>query len=126
MRFCTFLILLLSITGCAHRPARTLILSYSDFGPQSAAYETIGFEWYQWQPHGDSHPSSHDNVRVVVYDGMSLAQVQREYPVVERDRQDYRYLSLRRAVAYIDAHADELPSLLDTRKRLTSYFRYAK
>lgn len=126
MRFCTFLILLAVVTGCAHRSPRTLVLSYSDFGPQAAAYQTIGFEWYQWQSHGDSHPSSHDDVRIVVYDGLSLSQVQQKYPVVESRRQDYRYLSLHQAMAYIDANAHELPSLLDTRERLASYFSHAK
>lgn len=126
MRFCVLLVLLLNVVGCAQRSPRTLVLSYSDFGPQAAAYPVIGYEWYQWHPHGDSHPSSRDDVRVVVYDGVSLARVQQEYPVVESSQQDYRYLSLSQAMTYVDSHAHELPLLLRTRERLTSYFGHAK
>jgi hypothetical protein len=126
MRFWTLLILLLSVAGCARPSPRTLVLSYSAFGPQVAAYPLIGFEWYQWESHGDSHPSKHDDVRVVVYDGLSLTQVQQEYPVNKTNGQDYRYLSLREAMRYLDAHTNELLSIRNTRESLRSYFGDAK
>jgi hypothetical protein len=132
MRVFPLLMLVLAMAGCAHRmprshpTPRTLVLSYSDFGPQAAAYRLIGFEWYQWDAHGDYHPETRYNVRVVVYDRMPLQEVQRQYPVVKSKLQDYRYLLLREAIDYIDANARDLPALLATRKRLVSYFGYGK
>ncbi len=113
---------LLFAAGCAHHPPRTMVFAYADFGPQAAAYKHIGYDWYQWQAHGNSRPSSQDDVRVVVYDGLSLKQVKQQFPVSEIHHEDYRYLSLAQAFKYIDANAKELPSLLTTRERLTSYF----
>ena len=126
MRFYTLLILLLSVSGCVHRLPRTLVLNYSDFGPQAVAYQTIGFEWYQWNTQGHDNPKQHDNVRVVVYDGLQLKQVQQAFPVVENILQDYRYLSLQQAMLYLDAHTQYVPSLLGTRERLASYFMFGK
>src|ERR1035437_3141920 len=116
MRFCAFLILLLSAAGCAHRSPHTLVLPYSDFGPPAAAFEAIGEEWYQWNSQGPDRPEQYDNVRVVVYDGLQLEQVQQAFPVVKGKLQDYRYVSLLQAMTYLDAHTQDLPSLLDTRK----------
>lgn len=124
MRWCNVIALLVLILGCAHRSPPSLALPYAAFGPQGAAHEVIGFEWYQWQSHGDSRPSGRDDVRVVVYDGLSLNRVQREYPVFEGKRQDYRYLSLRQALKYIDGLTNDLPSLVDTRERITAHFRH--
>jgi hypothetical protein len=126
MRWCNVIALLVLALGCAHRSPPSLVLPYAAFGPQVAAHEVIGFEWYQWQSHGDSRPSVRDDVRVVVYDGLSLNRVQREYPVVEGKRQDYRYLSLRQALKYIDGLTNDLPSLVDTRERITTHFRHEK
>lgn len=126
MRWCNVIALLACAFGCAHRSPSSLVLPYSDFGPQVAAHEVIGFEWYQWQSHGDSRPSGRDDVRVVIYDALSLKRVRQQYPVVEGKRQDYRYLSLRQALKYIDGLTNDLPSLVDTRERITTHFRHGK
>lgn len=80
----------------------TLILSYSAFGPQAMAFETIGYEWYQRNRVGNCDPNApQDYVRVVIYRYISLQEAKRRYPVV-MEKQDYRYLSYEDALAYLD------------------------
>ncbi len=79
----------------------TLVLDYQDFGPQVAAHEVIGMAWWQWDAHGDPDPDSPDDVKIVVYRGISAEQVQEAFPVVEERQQDYRYLSYADAIAYL-------------------------
>ena len=122
MRFCLFALFLFGIMGCAHRPGRTLILRYEDFGPQVAAYQTIGFEWYQWNNVGDCRPWVRDGIQVVVYEGMSRRQVKKLYPVIPATKQDYRHLSLQDALQYIDHYKDDLPALQVTRDRIMAHF----
>lgn len=80
-------------------PRHTLVLRYQDFAPQAAAFELIGFEWYQWNSQGPDNPSQPDTVRVVVYRDIPLNQVKKLYPVI-RGQQDYRYISYHDALAY--------------------------
>jgi hypothetical protein len=94
--------------GCA-APARpaTTVLPYSSFGPQAMSYEALGFEWWQWQPHGDSRPREDTglrqyDVRVVVYCDTSAEDVGRLYPVDRSAEQDYRYITYDRALNYLD------------------------
>jgi len=99
------------------------VLSYEDFGPQAAAYSYIGSEWYQWDNHGGANPNIRYDVKVVVYDGMSLREVKRRYPVDEARKLDYRYLSLQKAEKYIAKYIEELPSLERTQLKLHQGFR---
>ncbi len=78
-----------------------MVLSYDEFGPQVFVYQYIGDAWYQWNTHGDSDPNKRDAVYVVVYDGMSLQEAKRRYPVDAARLQDYRYLSLKEAYAVV-------------------------
>ncbi len=95
-----------------------IVLEYGDFGPQAAAYELLGMQWFQWSGHGDSDPRSLDPIQVVVYrpDRVSLSEVRARFPVIESERQDYRYITYEDALAYLDdtlEHADaEIPSLV--------------
>ena len=66
-----------------------IVLSYDDFGPQVMSYEQIGKEWYQWNSQGPDDLNSRDDIKVVVYRNVSLDEVKRKYPVIER-QQDYR------------------------------------
>lgn len=118
------------LTGCAlshySTPKRhTLVLSYQDFGPQAAAYELIGFEWYQWNSHGSDKPAEHDDVKVVVYRDIPLADVKRRYPVLQ-GRQDYRYVTYEAAIAYCDLmlqeHRDLLGHLRNTKQKIQHHF----
>ena len=97
----------LSLVSCVERPhdapktQRTLVLPYDAFGPQVVAYSLIGFEWYQWDNHGDSSPFTTYDVHVVVYRDIPLDQVRKQFPVI-RGQQDYRYISYHDALAYCD------------------------
>jgi len=77
----------------------TVILRYEDFAPQAAAYQLIGFEWYQWNTQGPDKPGHRDDVKVVVYRDIPLEQVKRQYPLIPK-RQDYRYISYDSALQY--------------------------
>ena len=71
--------------------SETLVLRYSDFGPQIMSYELLGMDWYQWNSQGPDDPNERDDIKVVVYRNIPLDEVERSYPVIER-KQDYRYL----------------------------------
>lgn len=100
--------------GPPSRPPHTLVLAYHDFGPQVLAAERLGMEWWQWEGGGSWELDDAFDVRVVVYRGMTLAEVQAEYPTVVGEA-DYRYVSYDEAVAYLDRSLAEIagdPSLL--------------
>jgi hypothetical protein len=111
-------------TACAARPeAASTVLPYGSFGPQAMSYEVLGFEWWQWQPHGDSRPRKYD-VRVVVYCNASTDAVARLYPVDRKAERDYRHITYDRALSFLDENIqqDVDPALTDelraTRKEL--------
>lgn len=88
--------------ACASRvEAASTVLPYGSFGPQAMSYEVLGFEWWQWQPHGDSRPREYD-VRVVVYCNASSDEVARLYPVDRQAERDYRYITYDHALSYLD------------------------
>ena len=118
----------LSLVPCTVQPhdapkaQRTLVLPYDAFGPQAAAYSLIGFEWYQWDSHGDSNPNTKYDVRVVVYRGIPLDQVRKQFPVI-LGQQDYRYLSYHDALAYCDRLLREYSQLLAHLKQTKQLIR---
>jgi hypothetical protein len=87
------------------------------------SYEVLGFEWWQWQPHGDSRPREYD-IRVVVYCNASADEVSRQYPVDKKAELDFRYITYDRALSFLDENIqqDVDPALTDelraTRKEL--------
>jgi hypothetical protein len=87
------------------------------------SYEVLGFEWWQWQPHGGSRPREYD-VRVVVYCNAATDEVARLYPVDRKAERDYRYIRYDVALSYLDDNIREDidPALTDelraTRKEL--------
>lgn len=91
------------LLSCASQSnTNTLVLDYDDFGPQVIAHEIIGMQWWQWQNHGESRPTFYD-IKVVVYNNLSLESVKMLYPVNEARREDYRYVSYKTAINYLDA-----------------------
>ena len=81
--------------------SNTIVLPYNAFGPQAMAHQIIGFGWYQWRCSGCGYLNAPaDDVRVVVYRGITREETIRRYPVVMNE-QDYRYLSYEDAVAYL-------------------------
>lgn len=107
--------LILFLTSCASvnkSPKTTMVLSYSDFGPQAMAYETIGYEWWQWLPSGNEQHQPHD-IKVIVYKDTDLASVKSLYPVNPGKNKDYRYIDHQAAMLYLDKNIEEnvLPQL---------------
>lgn len=116
----------LLVSGCSNAGNQnTLVLGYSDFGPQVIASEIIGMEWWQWQAHGESRPARYD-IKVVVYNNIDLSEVKKAYPVNEKQNQDYRYLGKSAALKYLDEKIKEnaieqvTTTLVATRKRIHS------
>ncbi len=108
--------------GCGQlRMPRTdaIVLAYAEFGPQAMAFETIGMQWFQWQSHGSDDPKIVDEINVVVYRDVSLAQIKARYPVIN-GKQDFRYLDYASALAFFDAKWVELDVLDSEFKSLSS------
>lgn len=113
MKWAAWIFAVLSAAGCTTAPGGMVVLDYRDFGPQAAAYEAIGMEWWQWERHGDADPTRTDDVRVVVYRDLPLRRVKRAYPVVPAERQDYRCLAYDEAMEYLDRRIKEDAALAD-------------
>ena len=87
------------------------VLEYEDFGVQAMAYDLIGYQWYQWNNHGDPDPDARYDIKVVVYKDMQLRKVKELYPVVKELRQDFRHVEYNRAIYYFDRHIQEIEEL---------------
>lgn len=74
---------------------------YRDFGPQAAAHELLGMEWWQWDNHGSPDPKAHYPIKVIVYQGYSKEAVARRFAVDPAGKRDYRYVSHQQAVKYL-------------------------
>ena len=73
------------------------------------AYELqIGNAWNQWEHAGHELPDAVD-IKVVVYRGIELAEVQKQFPVV-RGKGDYRYLEYTRAVSFLQENVKDVES----------------
>ena len=118
---------LLVATSAVAQTGHTLILDYNEFGPQVEAYELLGMQWWQWQPHGDSRPRKYD-IKVVVYKGIDLETVKEKFPVNQLQEQDYRYVKYSDALQYLDERIQEIDipeltaKLKVTRVRIQDYF----
>lgn len=101
--------LLLLITACSNIPLsqKTLVLNYQDFGPQAMAYETLGWQWWQWQSPAEQM-SLEANIKVVVYRDISLKKVEANYPVIAEKNQDYRYINYTAAMDYLNTHIQDM------------------
>jgi hypothetical protein len=84
------------------------VFDYEDFGPQAMAWESLGMQWWQWNSFGDNDPAHRDDVKVVVYAGVPLAEAKEVYPVDEARKQDYRYIAYDDAMKYLDRNIREL------------------
>ena len=118
-----FILIAVSLFACCaakHEPhAGTVVLPYHELGPQVAVHELIGYEWYQWNNHGDSDPNKDDDVKVVVYRNIPLEKVKEMYPVIV-GKQDYRYLDYEAAISYLNKNEHEpyLEHLQKTKKKI--------
>lgn len=124
-KICISIFLLLMLSSACFSQAKidtktTMVFSYQDFGPQVIAYELIGFEWYQWNRHGDSDPKNIDDVKVVIYRNISLEKAQEKFPVSQEKNLDHRYLDYDSAIKYLDEYINEpdLEHLKATKKKV--------
>jgi hypothetical protein len=85
---------------------QSVVMDYSDFGPQVVAYDLIGYEWYQWNSQGPDNPSDFDKIFVVVYKDIGLAIIKKKYPVV-KPISDFRYVDFSAAMNFIDSKVIE-------------------
>ena len=61
----------------ANESGNVVVFGYYDFGPQAMSYEVLGYEWWQWEAHGDSRPGKKYDIRVIVYRNISLDNVRK-------------------------------------------------
>jgi hypothetical protein len=103
----SLLLFVICVAGCTPSiKTNHAVFNYEDLDPQVTSYELIGYEWYQWNSQGPDNPNERDNVKVVVYRGVSLKQIQRQYPVIE-GKQDYRYLEYSQALKHLSKFDQE-------------------
>lgn len=88
-------------------PGHTVLFTIGDFGPPSMQLGLVGTEWWSWEAGGSFEPGDRFDVRVVVYQGRSHAEVEKRYPTV-RGKSDHRLLSREAALRYLDAKIVEL------------------
>ncbi len=103
----TLSLIVLLLTPMLSR-AGSAIFHYDDFGPQVAVYELIGFQWWQWEPHGDPDPTSKPDIRVVVYWDEALDDIKAQYPADRGKQLDYRYLEYGKAIKHLENLIQEL------------------
>ncbi len=93
------------------------VLDYKNFGVQAMAHELLGFQWYQWNNHGDPDPNATYDIKVVVYNNILPGKVKELYPVVSALEQDFRYVEYSRAVQYFDRQIQQIDELGQTELR---------
>jgi len=104
-RLLLFVLLTLLITCTNQVNQNTIVLNYSDFGPQVIASEIIGMEWWQWQSHGESRPTV-NNIKIIVFREIPLNEVKELYAVNQYLQKDYRYLKYEKAINFLDSKID--------------------
>jgi hypothetical protein len=90
------------------------VLDYENFGVQAMAYELLGFQWYQWNKHGDPDPNATYDIKVVVYKNIPHKKVKEFYPATKELEQDFRYVEYSRAIHYFDKQLQEIDELKQT------------
>ncbi len=108
------LICCIVLFSCSHNADRRQYtrLTYKDFGPPSLAYELIGSDYWQWNDHGDSRPKDYP-IAVIVYRDIDLQKIKTLYPVVKEKKQDYRYVTYKKAVDFLNKSIEELQKYKD-------------
>lgn len=118
-----FIVMAVALIACCAEKrephASVVVLPYQELGPQVAVHDLIGYEWYQWDNHGDSDPNTEYDVKVVVYRNIPLEKVKELYPVIV-GKQDYRYLDYETAINYLNKNEREpyLEHLQKTKKKI--------
>lgn len=88
--------------GCASRVSKTtVVLGYTDFGPQAMAYQVIGRKRLPWAPNTPLTPGD-GGIFIVVFRGIEKARVIEAYPDNPDNNLDYRYVAYTDAISYLD------------------------
>jgi hypothetical protein len=88
-------------------PGHTLLFRHADFGPPSLQKGLLGPDWWSWEGGGSFEPCDEFDVRVVVHDGRSLAEVEARFPTI-KGKSDYRLITRDDALRHLDASIAEL------------------
>jgi hypothetical protein len=72
------------------------------------SYELIGYAWNEWRSGGDELPDDVD-IKVVVYRGVELEELRKQFPVVQ-GKSDYRYLEYARAIQFLQEQVKTVES----------------
>jgi len=78
------------------------------------SYKVLGYEWWQWDSHGDSRPGKKYDIKVIVYRNISSGNVKEMYPVIQEIKQDYRYIEYNMAIQYLDEQIKKVEEWKDT------------
>jgi len=100
----------LMLLGLQATRAGEVILPFSAFGPQAAAYKVIGMEWWQWDSHGDSRPRDYP-IKIVVFWDQTREDTAKRYPVDREKLQDFRYVEYSKAITHMERTIKELKEL---------------
>jgi hypothetical protein len=92
-------------------PGATMVLVYADFGPPAMAHELLGTAWWSWEGGGSFEAGDAFDVRVVVYQKRTQAQVEARYPTV-KGKSDYRVVNKVDALKYLDEHVVEVAQMM--------------
>jgi len=95
---------------CPHREGEdAMLFEFGDFGPPSMSHDVLGQAWWQWDGEGHAFEGEDGTVWVVVHhEDIDPADLATRFPVREAERCDHRYVSVQRAVTYLDEHITEL------------------
>ncbi len=87
----------------------TVVLPYKAFGPGEDTLPLLGVYHWQW-PDPDNRPRRpmQYDIKVVVYRGVSLQNIQLQFPVLPEKKQDYRYLEYETAISFLDQRIKDL------------------
>lgn len=95
------------LLGLQAARAGEVILPYSAFGPQAAAYKVIGMEWWQWNSHSDSRPRDCP-IKIVVFWDQTREDTAKRHPVDREKLQDFRYVEYSKAITHMERTIKEL------------------
>jgi hypothetical protein len=98
---------------------KLLLLNFNDFGPPSMSFDLLGQSWWRWESSGSSDPMQRYPIQVVVYKGVGLNSAMLKYPSNQKRLKDYRYISLKQAIDYLNENIEDdvIPEITHRLKR---------
>jgi len=120
-----FVVIFVLLSACTNSVTRVnakiegnyIILTYSDFGPD--AEPLLGVHHWQWDD-VENRKTIKYNIKVVVYNNVSLSAIKNKFPVNKMKRMDYRYVDYLKSREYLDKRIQDMyeylnmPAAIDT------------